>query len=267
MTEQLWGGDRLDPGLIARFRATLEPWLFPVPADCAPLGSHWCLFPPLAPMAALGPDGHAPRLHQVSLEEFPRRMWVGGSLRFHGSFPLGTDVARTTGLLPIERKGGRTGALMFTGFTHSYADGDRLLCEERQDIVFRPAEQAERRSTPSPEPLPKDRLTWEIETTPALLFRYSAVTFNSHRIHYDGDYARDVEGYAGILVHGPLQATVLLNMAAHLLGHEPSHFEYRAKAPLVAGCFARAHAWPIDGAIACVMMDASGTVTMQGRAA
>ena len=260
--------DRLDPGLIARFRATLGPWLAPMPEWVAPLGAHWCLFPPLAAMAELGLDGHPPRLHPISEADFPRRMWVGGELHFEAAFPVDRPIRRTTEIGEVTPKSGSSGRLMFAGLEHGYLDGASLLCRERQDLVYRPglqnapaaAHEATRLAVTPAE------LAWEIETSETLLFRYSALTFNAHRIHYDRDYARGMEGHPDILVHGPLQATWLLNAAAMLLGLAPARFRYRALRPLPAGSVALVTARIGLSGVDCHVHDALGRPTMEGKA-
>jgi 3-methylfumaryl-CoA hydratase len=143
-----------------------------------------------------------------------------------------------------------------------------MVATERQDFAYRPAHSgaAPPPAAVQPAPVPSADLRWEIDTGAALLFRYSALTFNAHRIHYDHDHARTVEGYADILVHGPLQATWLLNAAARLLGRAPVEFRYRALAPLSAplGAIVTASLGP-DGATGLVH-DGTGRPTMEGHA-
>jgi 3-methylfumaryl-CoA hydratase len=258
--------DRLEPGLIARFHATLGPWLFPMPEGAAPLGAHWCLFAPLADTAVLGPDGHPPRLHAVSAADFPRRMWVGGALDLAAPFPLDTPVSRRTGLRPAQQRTGTSGRFLLAGFDQHYSAAGRLLGTERQDIVYRPAFDGSAPPEPARGPIPASDLRLEIPTPAALLVRYSALTFNAHLIHVSDAHATGVEGHEGLLVHGPLQATILLNLAARGLGTVPGHFRYRAVQPLVAGRGLVATATHDQGAIRCAVHDESGRQTMVAEA-
>jgi 3-methylfumaryl-CoA hydratase len=210
--------DRLDEGLLARFRATLGPWLAEGAPGAAPPGAHWCLFPPLADTAQLGPDGHPPRLHAVSEAAFPRRMWVGGQLDLLRPFPADLPIERHSRLRPIVPKQGAGGPFMLTGFDHSYSWAGATGATERQDIVYRAAA---RGPAAAPHPgglIPAADLRVDLPTPDTLLFRYSALTFNAHRIHFDRPHAVGVEGHEGLLVHGPLQATILLNLAVRLGG-------------------------------------------------
>jgi 3-methylfumaryl-CoA hydratase len=260
--------DRLEPGLIARFHATLGPWLAPVPDGVAPLGAHWCLFPPLAQTADLGPDGHPPRLHPIPEADYPRRMWVGGSLDLHHPFPLDAPIARRTSLRPVEQKQGATGPFLLTGLDQHYSHDGRTLAIERQDIIYRPAH-AGPQAQAQPHPggaIPQADLRIDVQTPPTLLFRYSALTFNAHRIHFDEGYASGVEGHPGLLVHGPLQATLLLNLAARLAGLAPRHFRYRALRPLVSGHGLVATATRAADGIACAVHDLRGRRTLEGHA-
>ena len=226
--------DLITPRLVAEFRATLGDRLFTMPGNTAPLGLHWCLASPLADTVDLRADGHPPRVHPVSVADFPRRMWVGGGLDLVAPLQVGQTVIRTTTLLPTVMKSGVSGNWCLTGADHDYTADGALLVRERHDIAFRPASRGPV-VTPPPQPLPDGDLVWEMATPETLLFRYSALTFNGHRIHYDQPYATRVEGYPGLVVHGPLQATLLLNLAATLLGRAPAAFSYRATAPLIAG--------------------------------
>lgn len=266
MTEIDRREDVLDPRLVAQFRATLDRLLYPVGEAEAPLGAHWCLFPPLAATAALTADGHAPRAHPVSEAAFPRRMWVGGALELSAPFRIGETVERVSRHGPVMYKDGRGGRLALTGTTHDYRAADRALCRERQEIAFRGASVAPAGGGADRPERPGGDLVWEIATPPTLLFRYSALTFNTHRIHYDADYARQVEGYADILVHGPLQATLLLNLAATLLGGPPARFEYRATSPLPARDGAIVVGTVAGGRVRCSVHAADGRETMRASA-
>jgi 3-methylfumaryl-CoA hydratase len=228
--------DIITPRLAGSFRAIFDPCLAPVREGAAPLGIHWCLSPSIAPMAGLGHDGHPALNRDLPPVPQPRRMWAGGSIETHGELRIGDSVHRISTIAGITRKEGRSGELWFVAVDHDYVTERGLAVRERHDIVYR---EAARPGAKAPAPVPGPRRaadrSWTVETPPTLLFRYSAITFNGHRIHYDLPYACDAEGYDGLVVHGPLQATLLYNLAASALGGAPARFEYRGIAPAIAG--------------------------------
>ena len=175
--------DTVTAGLIARFRATLGGWLFDT-GDDAPLGLHWCLAPPALSLEALGPDGHAARGGFLPPVPFPSRMWAGGALAFHGPLRAGEDVTRHSRIASVEGKEGRSGPLVFVAVKHTIAVGDRTAITERQDLVYRPAQ-----TLGGPQDhAPQTGVPGSFTGDPVTLFRYSALTFNGHRIHYDRPY-------------------------------------------------------------------------------
>ncbi|KQZ64822.1 hypothetical protein ASD67_10360 [Sphingopyxis sp. Root1497] len=233
--------DVLTPSALARFRATIDSDEI---GDVAAQAIHWCLCLPDAPTATLGPDGHP--LRADSPDSFmppiplPRRMWAASDVRFHAPIAAGAAIARTSTLAAIKEKNGATGQLVFAEVEHETRADGVLAVSERQTIVFRaPAPVA----APAPAPVSTDApdlsaWTWRRDLVPseAMLFRYSALTFNSHRIHYDLPYARDEEGYRGLVVHGPLTATLLLDLAQRELGANAlAAFTMRAQAPAFVG--------------------------------
>lgn len=266
MSQDLTGMDLLTQRQLDEFRATF-PGLVSEP-DGLPLGLHWLIAPTIAPMGELTPDGHAPRQHDVPLETFPRRMWVGGSLTLHAPLALQTRIRRRTSLLPLQSKSGSSGPFCLTGLQHRYEREDgALLLEERQDLAFRGPPTEGAASRPTPEAMPgKAELCWEVPATATLLFRYSAMTFNGHRIHYDLAYARNVERYPNLVVHGPLQATVLLNLAATLLSRSPRTFDYRAVSPLFAGPAFTARGRLGPEGIELSVVSSDNIITMQAKA-
>ncbi|MEM7693887.1 MAG: MaoC family dehydratase N-terminal domain-containing protein [Pseudomonadota bacterium] len=218
--------ERLTAALVDRFCATLGC----ARADAAPPFLHWCLTQPVAPMDALGPDGHPARGGFLPPVPLPRRMWAGGAVTHHAPLPVDSMVTRVSTITDVAHKAGRSGDLIFVTVAHAFSADDRLCVEERQDIVYRGAAGA----TPPPAksaPVGEER---RIAMTPTLLFRYSALTFNGHRIHYDAPYATAVEGYGGLVVHGPLQATLLGHWAADLLGQTPKTLTFRGVSPVFA---------------------------------
>ena len=226
--------DCVDRRLVEQFTVMLEPYLA---KSCpVPPGIFWCLSPDLAPADQLGGDGH-PRtgLFMPDLP-FPRRMWAGGELVFHADFPLDKPITKTTTIEDIAVKTGKSGQLAFVTARHHYRDGEKLLLDERQDIVYREPAPLAPSQTLTAAPASCDASDrWTVEASSVLLFRYSALTFNGHRIHYDFPYATGVEGYAGLVVHGPLQATLMLNRVATHLGRMPKRFAYRGQSPLISG--------------------------------
>lgn len=201
--------------------------------DALPELWHWLYFLPLAQQSAIGDDGHPRRGGFLPPIELPRRMWAGGRLEFHRSPLLGRSVERTSTILDVSHKSGRSGDLVFVTVEHQIADSGGVLIREEQDLVYRDHPQP---GAPSPAPMPAERKPlWIREFTPdpVLLFRYSALTFNGHRIHYDRPYAQAVEGYPGLVVHGPLIATLLLDLLhRQMTGVRLKHFSFRALRPL-----------------------------------
>ncbi|WP_454885178.1 FAS1-like dehydratase domain-containing protein [Sphingomonas oryzagri] len=224
--------DRLTRSLAERFAATLDR---PGPVNHAPQGIHWCLATPEAATAWLGPDGHA----AIDPDLPPRRMWASSEVRFLAPIPIERGIERRSRLLDRIEKQGSSGRLLFVTLEHVISVAGEPAIEETQTIVYREPAAI---TAPAPRPvfagdLPPDG-PWRrtIVPSPALLFRYSALTFNSHRIHYDLPYARDVEGYPGLVVHGPLMATLLLDLADRELGsNRLTRFAFRAQQPAFAG--------------------------------
>lgn len=226
--------------LVSSFRAIFEPHLAPVVDGDAPLGLHWCLSPATAPMSELGPDGHPARHRDLPPVPQPRRMWAGGSVETFDALRLGDRVTRASTIADIARKQGRSGELWFVCVDHEYATPRGLAVRERTDLVFREATKPLSAANPrsardEPGPSRPFGRSWVVETQSTLLFRYSAITFNGHRIHYDLPYATEVEGYRGLVVHGPIQATLLLNLAAIERGDAPRRFDFRGLSPAIAG--------------------------------
>ena len=223
--------DQITDRQLAEFRATLGA------AHCA--GDHapgleWCLSPEILPADQLGRDGH-PRLGTVLPDlGLPRRMWAGGRIRARAPIPVGQPVTRTTTVRDIAYKQGRSGRLGFLTLSHSYASGDNILIDEEHDIVYREDSGPGSAATPPPAESWPEAERRRVETTPTLLFRYSAMTFNGHRIHYDLPYATGVEGYPALVVHGPLTATLLVDAALRHTGRAVRAFQFRGQAPLFA---------------------------------
>jgi 3-methylfumaryl-CoA hydratase len=235
--------------------------------DIVPPLGHWLYFLPTARQSVIGEDGH-PRRDGAGLlppVPLPRRMWAGSRIEFLSPIPVGAALTRVTTIAAIKSKRGTTGDLLFVTLRHDIAADGVAAIREEQDIVFRePAPAAPALSIPPTAPTeaePADAVR-SISPDPVLLFRYSALTFNAHRIHYDRDYARNVEGYAGLVVHGPLIATLLMDHALRA-GLSPRRFDFRAEAPLIDGApfdLCLAHG---DGSTRLWARDATGRTTMR----
>ncbi len=231
--------------LAKRFCATLDHPASEPLAPIVPAGLHWCLAPPACPTAMLGPDGHPSRGGFLPPIPLPRRMWAGGALAFKVPLRVGDHVGRRSRIEDIVLKQGRTGPLCFVTVRHELSVGGAVAIEERQDIVYRGLEAAEPRSVGQSAPNPGSAPGWSktVEAEPPLLFRYSALTFNGHRIHYDRRYCIEEEGYPGLVVHGPMQATLLLLLATEIRGgRPPKAFSFRSVAPLFDGAAFRLEA-------------------------
>ncbi|HEX9647158.1 MAG TPA: MaoC family dehydratase N-terminal domain-containing protein, partial [Alphaproteobacteria bacterium] len=205
------GKSRETEDLIAPFQAramaaTLDHARAPAEGDALPPGWHWLYFPDTPRPGALGPDGHEARGGFLPPIPLPRRMWAGNRLVFHQPLRVGERARRHSVIERIERKEGRAGALAFVTVHHRYSGAAGLALEEWHDIVYR-AEPAPGAALPPGKGAPA-KARWRREITPdeVLLFRYSALTFNGHRIHYDYPYVTGEEGYEGLIVHGPLTA-------------------------------------------------------------
>jgi 3-methylfumaryl-CoA hydratase len=260
--------DIVTPHLVYRYRSTVEaaPTL-PRAGETAPPGIHWCLSPPVIPMSEVGPDGHAKRGGFLPPVPLPRRMWAGGRIAFHAPILVGDEVTRRSTIASVDVKQGRTGTLCFVGVDHELSTARGVARTERHDIVYRdvtpnaPAQKVETDSDP-------ETLRGTVFGSPVLLLRYSALTFNGHRIHYDRDYCVREEGYAGLVVHGPLQATLMLEQAARELGQDRLRsFDYRGLRPLIDGADFTIHSRKSADGLACWVCDKDGYRTFQATTA
>jgi 3-methylfumaryl-CoA hydratase len=225
--------------LVRGLRATLFLEIgTPEPGDAAPFTVHWCLAQPVFPMSELGPDGHPARGGFLPPVPLPRRMWAGGELEFLDTLRVGDEVTRGSEISDVTVKTGSTGALCFVSVKHVISTPRGAAIRERQDIVYRDLASGAQTATPAkpPTPPPAAQHRESHMADPVLLFRYSALTFNGHRIHYDRDYVTKVEGYPGLVFHGPMQAALLVECAARLHGGAaPKKFSYRGVQPLFDG--------------------------------
>jgi 3-methylfumaryl-CoA hydratase len=236
--------DVIDPALAARLRTTLLNDEQTLSTEFLPTLGHWCFFQSPAPAHLLSEDGHPQRGGFLPPIPLPRRMWAGGKLEFFAQIPIGATLIRHSTIDSIQAKEGRSGKLVFVTIRHEYWQEKTKLLTEHQDLVFREAATNANSDATGNKTL---GLTSPIESTAPLysqtlcgdavtLFRFSALTFNSHRIHYDRDYAVNVEGYAGLVVHGPLLATQLAQFAEQNFetsDRRLGSFSFKAVSPIV----------------------------------
>ena len=190
---------------------------------------HWLHFLPIFKLSEAGYDGHAALGGFLPPVPLSRRMWAGSRLSFPAPMRIGQDLTKVSTIKSVKAKTGRSGPLVFVTVGHQIFDGDTLGIDEEHDIVYRDKPSAAA-PLPSPQPCPETSLfERKITPGPVLLFRYSALTFNGHRIHYDHPFCQTTEGYKGLVVHGPLLATLLLDLLRREFPHaEVTHFEFRA---------------------------------------
>lgn len=230
---------------------------------------HWLFFLEAAPQSAIGPDGHAERGDFLPPVRLPRRMWAGSRFVFDGpALSIGENATRRSEIKSIERKTGSTGAMVFVTVRHTVSGSRGHSFVEEHDIVYREAAKPGDKPR-EPKPAPTDA-TWSKRITPhpVLLFRFSALTFNGHRIHYDQPYVTGTEGYPGLIVHGPLLGMLQLELARRSnVGQAPESFEFRAlspafgDAPLTVGARRQE-----DGSVTTWIANDKGGLVQQGKA-
>ena len=224
---------------IAAMAATLDrPDPPPREGDAIPEGWHWSYFLETAPASELAHDGHPQRGGFLPPVTLPRRMWAGGRLEFKRPIKIGERLARVSEIIAVDAKSGKSGNLVFVTVRHTVSASNEIAVVEEHDIVYRDAAKPSApmaSGTPAAPgtPAPANPV-WQREWAPdeAMLFRYSALIFNAHRIHYDIDYCRKEEGYRGLIVHGPLQTTLLLDLSRRHAGKPVRKLDYRAVSPL-----------------------------------
>ncbi|WP_176157868.1 FAS1-like dehydratase domain-containing protein [Burkholderia multivorans] len=228
--------DRITPAPIRLLRATLddaEPSALP---DVLPPLWHWLYFLPGERQSNIGTDGHARRGGFLPPVALPRRMWAGGRLQFLRPLAVDTPIQRRSTIANVQSKSGRSGQLVFVTVLHEIGDAQGVAIREEQDIVYRdaPPPAAAGTPAPAPQPAPTDEQYSRIVTPdPVLLMRFSALTFNGHRIHYDRPYAMEEEGYPGLVVHGPLIAMLLMEeLRRRHPGKTIRAFDFKAVSPL-----------------------------------
>ncbi|TWO73356.1 acyl-CoA dehydrogenase [Caenimonas sedimenti] len=230
---------------------------------------HWLYFLPVHAASEIGPDGHAKRGGFLPPVPLPRRMWAGGRLQWEAANPLrvGDAVRRISCIASVAHKSGRSGELVFVTVRHEVHNAAGLALTEEHDIVYRAAPQPGE-APPAPVAAPS-AAAWQRQLTPdeVLLFRYSALTFNGHRIHYDRSYVTEVEGYPGLVVHGPLIATLLLDL---LRRQAPAarvrRFEFKALRPTFDGRPLRVNGLRDGMGVQLWAQDHEGWLTMKASA-
>lgn len=250
--------DLITPALVERFKATLGG---------SSLGLHWCLAPPTVSMSDIGDDGHPKKGGFLPPVPLRYRMWAAGETTFYSDLPDNGAVERQSTIEDVSLKQGRTGPLVFVNVVHRYYADETIRLQERQTIVYK--ETATAAAPSAGEPFEAD-FSRVLKTNSVLLFRYSALTFNGHRIHYDAPYAREVEGYQGLVVHGPLIATCLMQMAeseAARMGAGLESFNFRGVSPAIAGDDLQLLGRRDESGFILEARDAAGHVKMQASAA
>ena len=235
-----------------RMLATLDDMTTELPEGSPlPLLWHWLYFLSDAPMSAIGPDGHPKRGGFLPPVELPYRMFAGARFIFHSPLLIGKKARRESKILSIDHKEGRDGPLIFVNISHEIFQGGKLCMEEQCDLVYlgaraphKPASSKGKRPELNPRAIVKT-----ITPDPVLLFRFSALTFNSHRIHYDRPYAVSEEGYPNLVVHGPLVAVLLMELVRKHIEAPVQAFSFKGRAPLFEGAPFRLIAIPDDGRV------------------
>ncbi len=197
-------------------------------SSIVPLGGHWMYFLPTDRQSNLAVDGHSYKGGFLPPVDLPRRMWAGGRLTFDRPIKAGDSIDKVSTIKSVAEKEGRTGKLVFVTVEHELKGSAGRYLQEEHDIVYR---EAAIEGAPQKDPeMASTNMDWSqtITPDPVMLFRYSALTYNGHRIHYDRDYVMDVEGYPGLIVHGPLIGTLLMKLAFEkMAGKSLKRFEFR----------------------------------------
>ena len=260
--------DRIAAGPVERLAATLDrddP--APLPGDPLPPAWHWLYFLPSSPQSTLGHDGHDARGGFLPPTELPRRMWAGGRFAFKQPLRIGEAARRDSEIASVTPKQGRHGPLVFVTVRHTVSGENGPAIEEEHDIVYRDAPKPD---APTPAPIEATReAVWRraVDPDPVLLFRFSALTFNAHRIHYDRPYVTGEEGYPGLLVHGPLLAILLLDLLRREAPDRAlASFDYRAMAPVFDTAPFTVAGAPNDDGASVWIAGADGGVAMTGEA-
>lgn len=260
--------DLIDAGRARALQSTLDD-PFPILGENSLLPPlwHWAFFWETATTAELGSDGLAVGSGLLPPINLPRIMWAGSRLAFPGSLVIGETAMRRSSVVDIVEKQGRSGRLCFVTLRHELTQKGQVCIEEEMDIVYREASQGTE-ALPVGQTAPT-RADWrrKIAASPVLLFRYSALTWNSHRIHYDGDYVTREEGYPGLIVHGPLLATLMIDqLRRQIPSAKVTRFAFSALRPVFAAGGFTVAGTPNDGRADLWVADADGSLAMKGSA-
>lgn len=230
---------------------------------------HWLYFLDAAPQSRIGTDGHAERGDFLPPVPLPRRMWAGSRFSFDGEpVRIGDTIGRRSEIKSVEPKSGSTGSMVFVTVKHTISGPRGMSFVEEHDIVYREAAKPGEKPK-DPRPALSDA-TWsrQIVPDPVLLFRFSALTFNGHRIHYDHPYVTGTEGYPGLVVHGPLLGMLQIELARRANADKvPRSFEFRALSPVFSGpAFSVRARLETDGSVTTWIADPKGGLAQQGKA-
>lgn len=260
VVEQIWAPR------VAQLAAMLDLPRAPSEGEPLPPGWQWLFFNPAVRQSEVGEDGHPRRGGFLPPIELPRRMWAGSRLTCHAPLTIGGTAEKRTEIAAIESKTGRSGTLVFVTLRHTISQGRVIAIEEEQDLVYR-AHPAPGDPAPAGKPAPRAQWSEPVHPDAPLLFRYSALTFNGHRIHYDAPYATEVEGYPALVVHGPLTATLLQGLAATARpGAQLATFAFRGLAPLFVDRTFHIEAAEGDAGLSLWARNERGDIAMQASA-
>ena len=240
---------------------------FPETGDAVPAGGHWLYFLPRVRHSELGPNGHPKRGGFLPPVNLPRRMWAGGRIEFRRPLCVGDTATRVSSVVDVRTKTGKSGELVFVLVRHEIIGSEGPAIVEEHDIVYRGAADPDV-LPPPPKPAPTEA-AWRREVVPdaALLFRYSALIFNAHRIHYDHRFTVEEEGYPGLIVHGPLIASLLIDLCCREQSDRPLvGFDYRAVSPLFDTTPFTVNGNPSEASATMWAADADGNLAMQAEA-
>jgi 3-methylfumaryl-CoA hydratase len=264
------GRPTIDEDLLSVRHARLMAATLGLPQDTLRPGTplpplwHWLYFLQGVAPSELGRDSHPARGGFLPPVPLANRMWAGGELTFDGVLPLGAPARKRSSVESVEHKQGRSGDLVFVTVRHEVLHEGRVAVSEAHDIVFKNASPGRPGAVPPELPTPSHRAPFVPDAT--TLFRYSALTFNGHRIHYDADYCREVEGYPDLVVHGPLNATMLAGLAQQIGGRPLKRFRYRALQPSLLGQPLTLNAAPDEHGLTLWVALPDGAVSMRAEA-
>lgn len=263
--------DHFDAHRIANLAALLDTDVEAIArgGELPPL-SHWLYFNSWARQSELGNDGHPKRGGFMPPITLPRRMFAGGRLIFRHPLKLDEHAERVTTITSIKPKTGSSGELVFVTVKHEISDSRGLAMEEEQDIVYRgdppAAAQATAASKAEPAAIGENAVIERIEPTPVMLFRFSALTDNGHRIHYDWPYVTKTEHYPGLVVHGPLQAMLLTDLVRRNFPGTIGRFSFQARRPIFDTAPFECVAWRDGEAVQLLTRDLAGNAAMTASA-